>query len=242
MKNKNLYLTALTIPAVIIPVSTNAQDFTKDIEVSSNIGFYSDYVFRGISQSDKDFAVQGGFDASHDSGFYLGTWASNVNFQDDNEASAELDIYGGYGFSYKSFNVDLGAIYYAYPDADSDLNYDFYEVYAGVDTTIDKLGLGASVNYTPENFGNSGDATYLALTGDYALTNNLTLKSNIGYQMIDDANAFGTDDYLHWGLGLGYDLNGFDLSVKYSQSDLDTAGPCGSSCDPKVIFGLSREF
>src|SRR2546428_12277993 len=47
--------------------------------LSSNIGFFSDYVFRGISYTRERGAVQGGFDYSHSSGIYLGVWASNVN-------------------------------------------------------------------------------------------------------------------------------------------------------------------
>jgi uncharacterized protein (TIGR02001 family) len=218
------------------------RDANDPIEFSSNIGFVSDYIFRGISQTDTGVAVQGGFDASHDSGFYAGVWGSNVDFNDGDSASSEIDLYGGYSFPFKGLNVDLGAIYYAYPNSNSDLDYDFFEVYAGVAMEEEKFDIGASVNYAPENFGDSGSAVYTALTADYKVTDNLKVKSDIGYQIIDDADAFGTDDYLHWGIGLEYHYKGFDALIKYSQSDLDVTGSCGSTCDPKIIFGISRSF
>jgi len=234
---------------LVLSVLTHQSSYAGDnishnntLDFSSNVGFVTDYVFRGISQSDSNFAVQGGFDVEHNTGLYLGTWASNVDFNDADNASAEVDVYGGYGFEFKGLNVDLGAIYYAYPNARDSLNYNFYEVYAGVSVEQDKFDIGASINYTPENFGDTGDATYVALNTDYTIVDNLKLKTDIGYQVIDEDTEFGTDDYLHWGIGLGYHYKGFDALLKYSQSDLDTSGSCGSSCDPKVIFGVSRNF
>lgn len=66
---------------------------------TANIGFVSDYYFRGISQSWHKPAVQGGFDVSHSSGFYAGVWGSNVSPNTYPDASVELDAYAGYNGS-----------------------------------------------------------------------------------------------------------------------------------------------
>ena len=58
-------------------------------EVSGNVAYATDYRFRGISQTDRDMALQGGFDYDFGNGFYLGTWASNVQFG----GSIEVDWY-----------------------------------------------------------------------------------------------------------------------------------------------------
>lgn len=63
---------------------------------TANIGFVSDYYFRGISQSWHKPAVQGGFDIAHTSGFYAGMWGSNVTPNTYPDASVELDAYAGY--------------------------------------------------------------------------------------------------------------------------------------------------
>ena len=86
---------------------------------TGNVGFVSDYRFRGISQTFGLPAIQGGFDYSHTSGLYLGTWASNVsNNVYANGAGMEWDLYGGYKFEVaKDTNLDFGLLYYWYPGA-----------------------------------------------------------------------------------------------------------------------------
>ena len=94
--------------------------------VSANVSFTTDYIWRGMTQSDGP-AVQGGFDYEADSGFYAGFWGSNVNFNNGN--GQELDYYAGYGFSLGDVGVDVGYITYDYPDSDPDLKFE--EIYIG---------------------------------------------------------------------------------------------------------------
>jgi uncharacterized protein (TIGR02001 family) len=118
---------ALATPGLVLaqqaaPAAAPASPHT----FTGNVGFASDYRFRGISQTFKQPAIQGGFDYSHASGFYAGTWASNV--YGGTNASAlgvnyfnggmEWDLYGGYKFEpAKDLTLDVGLIYYAYPGA-----------------------------------------------------------------------------------------------------------------------------
>ena len=102
--------------------------------VSANVSFASDYIWRGMTQSDGP-AIQGGFDYASDGGFYAGIWGSNVNFNDG--AGSELDYYFGYGFDMGGVGVDIGYLAYDYPDNDSDL--DFEEIYVGL--SMGDLGL-----------------------------------------------------------------------------------------------------
>ena len=102
--------------------------------VSASVSFTSDYIWRGMTQSDGP-AIQGGFDYASDGGFYAGIWGSNVNFNDG--AGSELDYYFGYGFDMGGVGVDIGYIAYDYPDNDSDLNFE--EIYVGL--SMGDLGL-----------------------------------------------------------------------------------------------------
>ena len=88
--------------------------------ISYNVGFFSEYIFRGISQTAGKPALQGGADYGHESGFYAGTWASNVSWLQDFNAytrsSLEWDFYGGYKWAFANdFGLDVGTIYYWYP-------------------------------------------------------------------------------------------------------------------------------
>ena len=102
--------------------------------VSANVTFASDYVWRGMTQSDGP-AIQGGFDFEDESGFYAGIWGSNVNFNDG--AGSELDYYAGYGFSLGEVGVDIGYIAFDYPQNQTGL--DFKETYLGL--SLGDLGL-----------------------------------------------------------------------------------------------------
>ena len=102
--------------------------------VSANVTFASDYVWRGMTQSDGP-AIQGGFDYAADSGFYAGIWGSNVNFNDG--AGSELDYYFGYSTEMGGVGVDIGYLAYDYPKNETGL--DFEEIYLGL--SMGDLGL-----------------------------------------------------------------------------------------------------
>lgn len=87
---------------------------------TANVGLFSQYVFRGLTQTNEEIAVQGGFDYSHASGVYVGVWGSNVSWLRDNGSydgggSAEIDIYGGYKGAVGDFTYDAGLLQYWYP-------------------------------------------------------------------------------------------------------------------------------
>ncbi len=235
-------LTGVITVALIGSVTQSVAGEDYGLDVSANVGFVSEYSFRGIAQSDENFAVQGGFDVSHETGLYAGIWGSNVDFNDGDEANIEIDLYGGYSGSFKGLNYDIGLIYYAYPGADSSLDYDFWEGSFAIGYDFDLFSTYASVNYSPEYFGDSGDAQYYSLSVDVPLPKEFTLSAHVGYQEIDDNDAFGVPDYTDWSVGLGYNFKGFDLSVQYIDTDLDEPEECADGCDSRVIFGVSKSF
>ncbi len=242
MKNKRLIRALMLSAFAITPFSAQAAMSDWDAEVSANVGFVSQYSFRGIAQSNENIAIQGGFDIAHNNGLYAGVWGSNVNFNDGDEANIEVDIYAGYSSEFKGITYDLGAIYYAYPGADSSLDYDFWEGSLAIGYDFDIFSATASINYSPDYFGSSGDAQYYALGVDVPLPADFTLSGHVGYQEIDDNAAFGVPDYMDWSIGLGYTLEGFDLSLQYIDTDLDEPGECADGCDSRVIFGISKSF
>ncbi len=109
---------------------------------TGNVNLVSDYRFRGISQTYKEPAIQGGFDYSHASGIYLGTWASNVtgslfNGPSYTNGNMEWDFYGGYKWeAAKDLTLDVGGLYYWYPGAKYAVptqdSYNNFELYLGL--------------------------------------------------------------------------------------------------------------
>lgn len=239
--SKFIFPLALALTS-INPTIAKADIVASDFDFSANVGFVSQYSFRGITQSDEQPALQGGFDVAHESGVYAGIWGSNVDFNDGDEASVEVDFYAGFSNSVDHLNYDVGLIYYAYPGADSDLDYDFWEASFALGYDFDVFAASASVNYSPEYFGDSGDAFYYGANVDVPLPADITLSGHLGYQDIDDEVAFGVKDYIDWSLGLGYSFKGFDFSLAYVDTNLDEPSECSDGCDAKIIFGISRSF
>ena len=120
----------------------------KPVTVSGSVALVSDYRFRGVSQADKDAAIQGGIAVAHRSGFYAGTWASNLaGWGTLGGSNAELDLFGGYTHRIGNGTIDVGITWYMYPGgADTT---DFAEPYVKLSGTIGPMQLLAGVAYAP---------------------------------------------------------------------------------------------
>jgi len=217
---------------------------------SANVGFVSEYFFRGISQTDDGMAIQGGFDyeveVAKPTSLYLGVWGSNVDFDEASGvdgATLEFDLYGGLKGSIGDTGLswDLGVIYYMYPGAASNLNYDFVEIAGSLDYDFGVAAVTASINYSPENFGDSGVAWYPKLAVDVPVPSveNLSVSAYVAKQYIKDETTFGSPDYVEWNVAANYSLAGFDLSLAYSDTDIS---PSADGKGESVIFSVSRSF
>lgn len=209
-------------------------------EFDSYVTFTNNYVFRGISQSDEGGAIQGGIDWSDDSGIYAGVWGSSVDFDDDTDF--ELDLFVGYGDSLtEELSYDLSLIYYAYPGAPSGSDFDFFEVYGALSYDLEVASVTGSVNYSPDNFGGSGDATYLAISADVPLSHGFSLSGHVGHQSIDDEAAFGVPDYVDYGLSVNYQYEEFAFNLAFTDTDLNST-ECEDGCSSQILFGVSASF
>ena len=213
--------------------AAGAQD---ESPISANLAVTTDYVFRGYTQTGEDPAIQGGLDWADSSGWYVGTWASNIDFGPGDDASVEVDIYGGYAWEANDVSYDVGLLYYAYPGADSNSGYDFIEAYAGLGLDLKAVSLSGAVHYTPDNFGETGAGWYMTGGLSRGLTDALSVDANVGFSQVTE--DFG-EDYLDWNLGLSYAFSRLALDLRYHDTD---APDCAGSCDARVVLSLSAEF
>lgn len=216
-------------------------------EVSANVSLTTDYVFRGISLSDNNPAIQGGFDWSNDS-FYAGVWGSSLT------EGTEIDLYGGWTPSTGPVTWDIGLVGYFYPGLDDDTaELDYFEgLVAGEFSLTEQVTLGGGVYYSPDNTLNTGDATYYEINGAYAVSDALGFSAAYGNQTIEDPDGAPggseEDDYSTWNIGGTYALHGFSLDLRYHDNDIDagsaiedyTTGP--DSYDSAVVFTIGREL
>ena len=208
---------------------------------SGSLGFFTDYRFRGISQTAEEVAIQGNFDWNHEKGFYLGVWGSNVEFGAAGAGNTEFDIYFGAAREYYGITFDIGGVWYTYPGATEANRLDYFEYKFGMSQDFSVILMGVTAYYTPENTTSSGNGTYVSYDAEIPLVSRLAMTGHVGYQWITDETAFGKPDYLDWSIGATYSTHGFDFSLAYVDTDL-TVTECAEGCDGEVIFGISRSF
>ena len=212
-------------------------------EISANVAYVTDYIDNGVSNSNRDPALQGGIDYYLDSGLYLGTWLSTVDFDDGDEAEQEWDVYAGYSWQWKESEWDVGLTRYIYPGADSQLGYDTNEAYisAGIPFAQGTATLGYS--YSPDYF-SSGDSHYLEAKMDIDLPyeNNLTL--HLGHQAIKDNSNYGLPDYSDWLIGVSREWAGLDIQLAVQGTDIDQSECYGGLdwCDTQVTLSVGYTF
>lgn len=182
-------------------------------QVSSTVTATSDYDFRAISLSGSDPALQASIDWAHESGFYLGAWASNIDYGDGVDGDVELDLYLGFaGGAEDGMGWDAGLVYYTYPGSD-DIN-DYPEIYAGV--TFGPFELKQW--YTNDYVGADVDSYYTEGNLSVELPAAFTLNLHAGYNYGD---AFEDSEYIDYSVGVGYTAGNFDFNLRYIDTNLD---------------------
>jgi uncharacterized protein (TIGR02001 family) len=227
-------LSALTLAATSLFTASSVMAEEGAWSTSGNVALSTEYVWRGVGQTDNEPAISGGIDLAHESGFYLGTWASNVDFDDDSgtepdPVSIEIDYYAGYSADIgdTGFSYDVGGLYYQFPDADGS---DAFEVYGFVSYSF----LSAGVSYSVDLFDadDQDDNVYYQLDAGYDV-GMISLAAGIGYY---DFDAKADEDYTNYYIGASTELAGIGLDLTWHDTDLD-----GSDSDA-VVFTISKSL
>lgn len=217
MKKSLLSLTLTSLLATSALVSTQA---TAVEGLSANAAVTSNYLWRGLEQTGGDAAISGGIDYAHDSGLYVGTWASNASWGD---MKTELDLYFGFGGDInEDVSYDVGYIYYAYPDSIADEN-DFSEVYASLSTAGFTFGVAVLADSEAGGDGAEfGDSVYANLDYGFALESGAEITFHVGDYSGDfstESTDFGASISKD-GFTFGVSKVSFDDSVNDASDDL----------------------
>jgi uncharacterized protein (TIGR02001 family) len=224
MKLSKLSLAAL-LSVVSVGAFAQAKAPEPDYTLSFNAGAVTDYRFRGISQTSKKPALQGGLDFAHKSGLYLGVWGSNVKWVKDfngaTKGNYEVDLYGGFkGEIVKDLSFDVGFITYRYPGNNSGAlgtlaagaysNANTNEFYGALTYNVVTAKYSrSSGDYL--GFLKSSGSDYFDLSAAIDLGNGFTLTPHVGVQKVKNNTLFNYTDYA---LTVAKDMgNGFTLTA-----------------------------
>ena len=239
-----------SLPASAQTAAAPASDWT----VAGNAGLFSDYTFRGISQTARKPAFQGGIDVAHASGFYIGNWNSNIDSKMYSGANLEMDFYGGYKATFGGVGFDVGALYYYYPGsgAGGTTKIDNTELYVGASWGP----LTAKYSYAVSDFfsaPNSKGSAYLDLGFSHDLGNGFGLNAHVGYQSLKGGaiaaqiNGSKPDSIVDYKLGATYTVDGFVLGGALIGTNRDyTAGTAALSnkniSNNRFVVSVSKSF
>ena len=212
------------------PPAADPVENADGMKVSFGVSAATDYVFRGISQTDNKPGIFGTVSLNY-KGFYAGTGAENVDFAGVHQ---EYDLWAGYVLPLsKTTSLDVGVVRYGYVDAP--VNFDTIEVKTALSTKVGQTSLGISGFWTPNYFGSDDDAIYGEVTAAQPLTDKLTLSGAFGYQQISAAK-----DYTTWNVGARYAiLPGASIDVRYYDTDTDRFGRSGKA---RIVGSFAVSF
>ncbi|MEP7205395.1 MAG: TorF family putative porin [Casimicrobiaceae bacterium] len=228
-----------------------------DFTFTGNVGLYSQYVFRGLSQTNEKPALQGGFDLGHKSGLYLGTWASNISWVSDAapgaSASLEWDVYGGYkGALYGDLGYDIGLLYYWYPGSypAGFTKPDTLEGYVGLTWKFLSLKYSYVLNNKTFGFADSRGSDYIDLTANYDIIEKVsdvigkvTLTGHVGHQKF---RHYGDFNYTDWKIGASTEIYGVTTGIFVTGTDAKDelyTNPFGKKiADNQVVVYVQKTF
>jgi uncharacterized protein (TIGR02001 family) len=250
-----LMLAALAaVCAASLPAAAEDEEH-RNFQFSANVGIASDYAFRGFTQTREHPAVFGGIDLIFSS-FYVGFWASNVDFgkvvsggRIHDVADYEIDVYAGIKRQLGPIEWDLAVLYYAYPGAfgfPADLDY--FEVKGAISGKLhDQLTGSFTIYYSPDYFGEVGENWVFegTLTRELASFSGITpsLSGTLGYSEGDESD--GGFDYWYWNIGVAFAfLEDFEFDLRYYDTiDVPNSfGSCSGVCDGRVVARLTYEY
>lgn len=220
-------LTQVMACAAVMTATGMSSVAVAESPLTANVGVASNYIWRGATQTDDASAVSGGIDYAHDSGFYAGTWVSNVTWTTND--GYEQDLYVGFGGEAGPISYDVSYIAYTYPVGDAE--EDFSEV-------ILSVGYGpVSLTYAPtvgkEASGSNQDDAYMSLSAEFEVKKDLTLTVLYGSYDFDGGDSF---DYNHTHVSLSKG----DFSFAYDV--IDPEDTANWSDDPRVTVSWGKSF
>lgn len=240
------FLLGLGVAACALASATPAaaHDLGGGFTINGGATIVSDYRFRGISQTDRRFAIQGTISVSHSSGFYATVWGSSVDDYVAAGSDQEIDIIAGWKRTYGNTTVDVGVLYYYYPNSSQFItgyNSDFIEPYASISHVVGPVTLKASAAYAPSQSalsigaGNE-DNFYLAGDASVALGSGFTASAHVGHSFGPSYLTIG-DEYTDWNVGLAYTTGPLTVGVQYVDTDGDFTTLTGRNASGSGVVG-----
>lgn len=227
MNRSHLFASA-TLAVALAAAGAAAADEAK---VSVTLGAATDYVFRGVSQTDEGPFVFGVI-ALSSGDFYAGAGAETVDF--GNSIDAEYDLWAGWRPKAGEVQLDFSLVRYGYVNQPAGVDIDTVELKAAAGLPVGGGRIGAGVAWTDDYFGSGDSGTWVELNGASAPLHGWTISGALGRQ---DIAAGG--DYASWNLGASRAFGKVTLDLRYHDTDVHERGDL---FDARAVATLKTTF
>jgi uncharacterized protein (TIGR02001 family) len=241
MRFKYLYAVALASSAFTAPAYAQEEAASDPVTISGGAALVTDYRYRGISQSDKRFALQGNITLKHESGLYGTIWGSSIDDYVANGSDQEIDFVAGYATAFGSTGVDVGVTYYYYPGSRG-ANTDFFEPYVALTQSFGPVSGKLLAAYAPkQNALSIGDGREdnLYIAGDLSMGipgAPVTLTGHVGRSFGPSYLTIG-DKYTDWSITASSAWKNLTFGVSYVDTNKNAWSPSGRNISGSGIVG-----
>ena len=250
MSHRKLTLAlAAALSLSLLPLSAFAQENPADETQAEDVGaeeesifswnaaLTSDYVFRGVSQSDEDPALQLGADLNFGNGFYVGAWGSNVDFGDGGP-DVEIDTYIGWNHDLTDeWNFDVMLNRYNYLGEDDEFgDGDYNELITAL--AWNEM-ITFTLGYTNDVYALDETGWYYGLGGSWEIGNGFALDAGVGHSTFDDDT--GIENYTDWNIGVNRDFGPINVAAGWYDTDSNGDDNFGDIADGRFVLTFSIE-
>lgn len=260
-------LCALLATVLALPLAAQAEEAAPAYTLTTNIGVFSQYIFRGISYTQEKPAVQGGIDFAHSSGAYLGIWGTNVDDAALPNASGEIDVYGGFAKTVDDWTFDVGFLQFIFPGGEYNSSSAGTSLTGGQTETLNTLELNAAVTWkfiqlkysyavtdyfglSKKAFGSDSDGSnYLEANVNYEFMPTWIVNLHVGHQKVKNYEDY---DFTDWRVGVTKNFDGgWQASLAYIDTNADktlytycndNGRDCTNTGDNKWLAYVKRTF
>ncbi len=207
-------------------------------ELTGVASLTSEYIYRGLTQSDGDPAFQIGLDYEFGAGVFVGAWASTIELSSTfGERDTELDFYLGYHYESEApLSATLTVLRYTYPGQTGSHSYDYNEVLV---STTWREQYSIEFGYTDNLYGLDRIARHWELRSEWPLANAWVISAALGR---NDLSAVGVSEYLHWDLGASARFSRLVVDLRWYDNETPDGFAASISAESQFVVSLSAGF